>query len=135
MTPYSSAFWSVTPAELLHQLQTTTQGMTNEDAQERLVRYGANVLKTRKQTDTLTLLLAQFKSPLVLLLLFAAGFVFRPSRLRRCGDHPGDRSRQQRARILARTRCVSVSAISSSAPEADSVHQFTDRLSRNDDRD
>ena len=53
MTPYFSAFWSVTPAELLRQLQTTTQGMTNEDAQERLARYGANVLKIRKRTDTL----------------------------------------------------------------------------------
>jgi P-type Mg2+ transporter len=71
-----SAFWSVPAAELLQQLRTTPQGLASAEARERLARVGANLLKPRKRTDELTLLLAQFKSPLILILLFAAGLSF-----------------------------------------------------------
>jgi len=70
------AFWSVPAAELLQQLQTRPQGLTSAEAEERLVRFGANRLKPRKRTDELTLLLAQFKSPIILILLLAAGMSF-----------------------------------------------------------
>src|SRR6266540_1320423 len=76
MNQYPPAFWSVPPAELLQQLCTTAQGLTNAEAQARLARHGTNVLKPKAQTDTLTLLLAQFKSPLILILLFAASLSF-----------------------------------------------------------
>lgn len=76
MTSYPSAFWSIPPAELLQQLQTTTQGLRSQEARARLTRHGANELKPKKRADTLTLLLAQFKSPLVLILFFAAGLSF-----------------------------------------------------------
>ncbi len=39
-------------------------------------RHGPNVLKPKKRTNALTLLAAQFKSPLVLILTFAAGLSF-----------------------------------------------------------
>jgi Mg2+-importing ATPase len=71
-----SAFWSVPAAELLQQLQTMPQGLTGAEARERLARVGANLLKPLKRADELTLLLAQFKSPLILILLFAAGLSF-----------------------------------------------------------
>ncbi len=70
------AFWSAPPAELLQRLQTRPLGLTNDDAQQRLTRYGSNLLKPKKRSDALTLLLAQFKSPLILILLFAAGLSF-----------------------------------------------------------
>jgi P-type Mg2+ transporter len=38
-----------------------------------LIQYGANLLKPAKRSDTLTLLLTQFKSPIILTLIFAAG--------------------------------------------------------------
>jgi len=38
--------------------------------------YGANLLKPPKRSDTLSLLLAQFKSPIILTLVFAAGLSF-----------------------------------------------------------
>ncbi len=65
-------FWSVSPNELLLQLQTTEQGLREDEAQERLTHYGSNLLRPKKKTDVLTLLLSQFKSPIILILLFAA---------------------------------------------------------------
>src|SRR5512135_1612954 len=69
-------FWSVSSPDLLQQLQTTPQGLTSDEAQGRLLRYGSNLLKPRKKSDALTLLLAQFKSPIILILVFAAGLSF-----------------------------------------------------------
>ena len=70
------AFWSIPAAELLQQLQTTSQGLTNNEARQRFIRYGANLLKPKKRANTLTLLLSQFKSPIILILIFASGLSF-----------------------------------------------------------
>ena len=48
----------------------------SDEAQQRLLRYGSNLLKPKKKSDALTLLLAQFKSPIILILIFAAGLSF-----------------------------------------------------------
>ncbi len=62
-----------TPAgELLQQLGTTAAGLTTEEAQRRLARFGPNSLKPAARTTTLALLLAQFTNPIILILLFAA---------------------------------------------------------------
>jgi Mg2+-importing ATPase len=45
----------------------------SDEVQQRLLRYGSNLLKPKKKSDALTLLLAQFKSPIILILIFAAG--------------------------------------------------------------
>jgi Mg2+-importing ATPase len=65
-------FWNLPAPDLLQELQTTSEGLSEEEVRERLARYGSNVLKPKKRTDTFTLLLAQFKSPIILILLFAA---------------------------------------------------------------
>lgn len=70
------AFWSLPTAELLKRLQANPQGLTSGEAQQRLTDYGSNLLKPKKRAGELTLLLAQFKSPLVLILIFAAGLSF-----------------------------------------------------------
>jgi Mg2+-importing ATPase len=70
------AFWSLPAAELLAQLQTTLSGITSDEARKRLARFGSNLLTPRKRSDSLALLLAQFKSPITLILLFAAGLSF-----------------------------------------------------------
>jgi Mg2+-importing ATPase len=69
-------FWSVPTLELLQQLQTTPQGLRSDEIQERLLRYGSNLLKPKKKSDALTLLIAQFKTPIILILFFAAGLSF-----------------------------------------------------------
>jgi len=69
-------FWSVPVSEMLQKLETTNNGLTSSEATRRLGRYGANLLKPPKRTDVLTLLLAQFKSPIILILFFATGLSF-----------------------------------------------------------
>jgi Mg2+-importing ATPase len=76
MNTNQTQFWSVPSLELLRELQTTSQGLTSDEAQQRLLRYGSNLLKPKKKSDALTLLLAQFKSPIILILIFAAGLSF-----------------------------------------------------------
>jgi Mg2+-importing ATPase len=70
------SFWSVSTSELLKQLQTTAKGLPEDEAEKRLEKYGFNLLKPRKKSDALTLLLTQFKSPLILILIFAGGLSF-----------------------------------------------------------
>jgi len=76
MKQLSHIFWSVTVAEILKELQTTPRGLAEGEVQERLARHGSNLLKPKKKTDALTLLLSQFKSPIILILLFAVGLSF-----------------------------------------------------------
>ena len=70
------AFWSISGREMLLQLQATAQGLTTDEARARLTRYGANLLKPKKKSDSLSLLISQFKSPLILILFFATGLSF-----------------------------------------------------------
>ena len=76
MNQRSLAFWSLSATELLQQLQTAKEGLTGKEARQRLARYGSNRLEPAKRSDVLTLLLAQFKSPLILILLFATALSF-----------------------------------------------------------
>jgi P-type Mg2+ transporter len=69
----SSTFWSIPPEQILRELKTALQGLTETEAQERLKEYGFNLLKPPKKSDALTLLIGQFKSPIILILILAAG--------------------------------------------------------------
>ena len=66
------SFWSLPVADLGALLETDLRGLTTNDANKRLRRYGPNRLRAAKKTDWLTLLLAQFKTPLILILLGAS---------------------------------------------------------------
>ena len=59
---------------MLVKLQTTPQGLTEGEAQKRLA--GNAGMQTGKPRTFLLLLLAQFKSPIILLLIFSAGLSF-----------------------------------------------------------
>ncbi|MCM3902200.1 MAG: magnesium-translocating P-type ATPase, partial [Pyrinomonadaceae bacterium] len=76
MTKPLATFWNIAANELLQQLQTTAQGLTSDDTRARLTRYGANLLKPKKKSDALTLLLSQFESPIILILFIATGLSF-----------------------------------------------------------
>jgi Mg2+-importing ATPase len=67
------SFWSISSEELLKNLHITLTGLTTDEAKERLISYGANRLKPQKRSDAFTLLIAQFKSPIIIILLFATG--------------------------------------------------------------
>ena len=70
------SFWSIPASEMLQELQTTAEGLKSSESDERLKRYGANILRPKKSSDALKILLPQFKSPITLILLFAAGLAF-----------------------------------------------------------
>ena len=76
MNELPSAFWSLSTAEMLKNLETTKDGLRDNEAALRLKRYGANLLRPPKRSDALALLVNQFKSPIILILFFATGLSF-----------------------------------------------------------
>jgi len=66
------SFWNLSAEKVLDQLKSSPQGLSRQEAQQRLTQYGANSLKQKRQSPTLLLLLNQFKSPIILILVAAA---------------------------------------------------------------
>jgi Mg2+-importing ATPase len=66
------SFWNLPTEQVLQQLKSSLQGLSRQEAQQRLAKYGANSLKQKQQSHTLLLLLNQFKSPIILILIAAA---------------------------------------------------------------
>ena len=72
-SPPSRAGVTGDSTELIFQrLGSSPNGLTSSEASARLARFGANRLKGKSRTASLTLLLGQFKSPIVLILIGAA---------------------------------------------------------------
>ena len=76
MNDKSQNFWSTPSEALLERLGTTRHGLASRTAKERLLQFGPNRISPKKHTDDLTLLFAQFKSPITLILIFAAILAF-----------------------------------------------------------
>jgi P-type Mg2+ transporter len=72
MNPQNSPFWSLPTDQVLQQTHSTIAGLSCQDAKQRLIKYGANSLKQRHKSSAWMLLLNQFKSPIILILIFAA---------------------------------------------------------------
>lgn len=66
-------FWSLAPEVCLERLDSNPNGLTESEAKDRLSRFGENRLSTKKQSSAIGLFFSQFKSPIILLLFFAAG--------------------------------------------------------------
>ena len=128
-------YWSIAEADLLRQLGGTPHGLTSVEARQRLTLARASSLRPRKPSHEITLLLAQFKSPLILILLAAAGlsfFLHDPAdaviiltihatcealKRRRAGHLPIQLPRVSAARALAsRTRFLSRRALKTRPP-------------------
>ena len=63
---------SLKPKEILDELLTTPNGLTNKEAKERLTTYGPNEIPEGKSISIFYLILKQFKSWLVIILIIAA---------------------------------------------------------------
>lgn len=63
---------SLSVPDVAAQLEVTTNGLTREEAAKRLAEHGPNRVEHRGPPSALLLLVAQFKSPLILILLIAA---------------------------------------------------------------
>jgi len=70
--PTLEAYWSMPAEQVLAALEASPQGLSRAEAAERLERYGHNALREERRATPLTLLLRQFRSPLVLVLIAAA---------------------------------------------------------------
>ncbi len=66
------AYWAIPAEELLRQSGSSRAGLSVTEAARLLTNYGPNRLRETGRTRALLILLAQFKSPLVLMLVFAA---------------------------------------------------------------
>jgi magnesium-transporting ATPase (P-type) len=66
------AWWRLSPDEALGQLGTTRDGLSSEEAAARLKRYGRNEIEGTGGVTPLAILVRQFKSPLIYILMIAA---------------------------------------------------------------
>lgn len=67
-----NAYWAQDAAGLLSALATSARGLSAAQAAERLARHGPNVIEEQREVAAVRLLLHQFASPLVLILVFGA---------------------------------------------------------------
>src|SRR5215211_936931 len=64
-------YWSIPAEEMMGKLHSTPNGLSQTNAQEILQREGLNRIQSKEQITPLRLFLNQFKSPIVLILIFA----------------------------------------------------------------
>jgi Mg2+-importing ATPase len=69
-------FWSISAPDVLGAVQAKPEGLTNNEAAVRQRRFGSNLLKPKKSSGNVTLLIGQFNSPIMIILLVAAGLSF-----------------------------------------------------------
>jgi len=72
MNPPLTVFWSLSSNIVLEKLGTTPKGLTTTQAQKLLAQYGPNSFSTKQRQSSLQLLLNQFKSPIIIILILAA---------------------------------------------------------------
>ncbi len=66
------AYWSLPAERLLSDLGSSARGLASAEAEARARQYGPNALAAKRRATALGLFVSQFKSPLVLILIFAA---------------------------------------------------------------
>ena len=65
-------FWSYDLNDILKQLNTGEDGLSSREAQERIDKYGQNILEERKSSSNIEMFINQFKNPIIIILIFAA---------------------------------------------------------------
>jgi len=68
----SMAYWAYPVDDLLTRLHSDRNGISTRTAKQRLRAYGRNVLRESQRATAARLLLRQFESPVILILIFAA---------------------------------------------------------------
>ncbi|MEK6857328.1 MAG: calcium-translocating P-type ATPase, SERCA-type [Nanoarchaeota archaeon] len=70
------SYYSISAKEVLSGLKTSEKGLTSKEAEERLQKYGQNILEDDSKIHPLKIILEQFKSPVVWVLLGAMSITF-----------------------------------------------------------
>ncbi len=68
------SFWALRASETLELLETTNEGLSDEEIQERKKLFGKNEIAEQKRATKIKIFLSQFANPLIFLLLIA-GFI------------------------------------------------------------
>jgi Mg2+-importing ATPase len=68
-----TAYWALDASDVLQRLDSTPAGLSRAEAARRLAELGPNELRERRRLSRLDVLARQLRSPLLLLLVFAAG--------------------------------------------------------------
>ncbi len=76
MNADTSAFWSLPADELLTQIHSGRKGISTAGAQASLLLHGPNRLRPKARTSSVSLLVGQFKSPIIIILAAAAVLSF-----------------------------------------------------------
>jgi Mg2+-importing ATPase len=71
--PTLARYWAVEPGELVQRIGSEAEGLSGAEAAHRLDEHGPNELRERRPSPRLDVLVRQLRSPLLLLLVFAAG--------------------------------------------------------------
>jgi Mg2+-importing ATPase len=72
-------YWAQDEEALVSSLESTRNGLTSAEAEMRLEETGPNILKMKKEQTLLSALVTQFKSPIIIILLFSALLAFAAS--------------------------------------------------------
>lgn len=72
VSPDGGAYWSIETNELLRRLETSASGLAASEAASRLAKFGRNTPASKSSASALIVFARQFRSPLVLILIFAA---------------------------------------------------------------
>ena len=67
---------SLTPEEAIAKAGSRISGLTEDEAKERIVRYGANELVGKKKTPLIMVFLRQFRSPIIYVYWLPASFLW-----------------------------------------------------------
>ncbi|PKQ30417.1 MAG: ATPase [Actinobacteria bacterium HGW-Actinobacteria-10] len=70
---HRAAWHALSTEEVLERLRTGTGGLTRPEAEKRLAEYGPNVFEETRPPGPLALFLKQLSSPLIIMLIIAAG--------------------------------------------------------------
>jgi P-type Mg2+ transporter len=69
--PGLTSYWSQKAEDLIQKLNSSASGLSQQEARARLKKYGPNTLSSREKTQIFTLLIRQFATPIILILIGA----------------------------------------------------------------
>lgn len=65
-------FWTYESKDMLKKLNADENGLSSREAEKRIDKYGQNILEERRSSSNLEMFINQFKSPIIIILIFAA---------------------------------------------------------------
>jgi Mg2+-importing ATPase len=71
-SPQLEKFWTESTQNIFKELTCSEKGLTDQEADSRLARYGMNTFKGHSRATSIMLFISQFKSPITILLMIAA---------------------------------------------------------------